>query len=141
MGTIRWSDVAKKKKKKKKFQLCIYNPLPHTLYRCVHTMPHSRMQHNGALPRGKTCSAYASKLITSTLKNNFLPTIFQFTKTMTLKLSTHHIPHQKLRLHYNRRQIFVQQTFDETNTLLIKFSCHVAICSKVVFTSDCISCK
>ncbi len=35
-----------------------------------------------ALPYGKSCSAYAAKLISSTLKKNFLPTIFQFTKTV-----------------------------------------------------------
>ncbi len=48
------------------------------ILRCVHTMPHIRMQHNAASPCGKNSSAYAAKLITSTLKKNFLPTIFQF---------------------------------------------------------------
>ncbi len=59
-------------------------------------MPRGRMQHNTALPCGKSCSAYATKLIMFTLKNNFLPTIFQFTKTMEWKTRTRHMPHQKL---------------------------------------------
>ncbi len=38
------------------------------------------------------------KLIMSTLKKNFLPTIFQFTKTVEWETCTHHMPHQKLHL-------------------------------------------
>ncbi len=45
-----------------------------------------------------------------------------------MKLPTHHMLHQKLRLHYCWWQILVRQTFDETVTLPIKFSCHTAFC-------------
>ncbi len=34
--------------------------------RCVHTIPRGKMQHTAALPRGKTCSAYAATAIAST---------------------------------------------------------------------------
>ncbi len=60
----------------------------------VHTMPHSRMQHNEVLPPDKNFSAYAAKLIMSALKNDFLPTIFQFTKTVNEK-HVHIICHTK----------------------------------------------
>ncbi len=43
-----------------------------------------------------------------------------------LKPLTHHMPPQKLILHYRRRQISTQQTFDETATLPIEFSCRTA---------------
>ncbi len=36
------------------------------LLRYVHTMPCGRMQHNAALPCGKSCSAYAANAIAST---------------------------------------------------------------------------
>ncbi len=67
-----------------------------TAERWVHTMPHGRMQHNMALLRGKSRSPYASELITSILKNNFLPTIFQFTKSVKWETCTHHVLCQKL---------------------------------------------
>ncbi len=41
---------------------------------------------------------YAAKLISTTLRNNFLPTIFQFTKTVKRETRTHHMPCQKFRL-------------------------------------------
>ncbi len=44
------------------------------ILRCVHTMPHGRMQHTAALPHGKSCSAYAANAIASTWKTNFLQT-------------------------------------------------------------------
>ncbi len=50
-------------------------------------------------------SAYAAKLITSTLKKNFLPTIFQFMKTVERETCTHYMPHQKLCPHYSWWQI------------------------------------
>ncbi len=43
-------------------------------------MPRSRMQHTTALPRGKSCSAYAANSIVSTLKKNFLQTYFRLQK-------------------------------------------------------------
>ncbi len=45
-------------------------------WRCVHAMPHDRMQHNTTLPRGRSCSAYAARLIMSTLKKNFCQLYF-----------------------------------------------------------------
>ncbi len=54
--------------------------------RCVHTMPRSRMQHMAALLRGKSCSAYATNSIASTLKNNFLQTQKLRNKTSELRL-------------------------------------------------------
>ncbi len=44
------------------------------------TMPRGRMQHTAALPRGKSCSAYAASAITSTWKKNFLQTFFRLQK-------------------------------------------------------------
>ncbi len=49
-------------------------------------MPHGRMQHTAPLPWGKSCSAYAVNLFASTLKNNFLLSIFRVTKTVKLML-------------------------------------------------------
>ncbi len=93
-------------------------------------MLHGRMQHNVALSHNKSCLAMnVTKLITSALKKNFLPTIFQFTETVTLKFPTHHKPHQKLCLHYSWRHISIWQTVDETGTLPIEFLCHVAFCN------------
>ncbi len=43
-------------------------------------MPLSRMQHTAALPRGKSCSAYAANAIVSTWKKNFLQTFFRLQK-------------------------------------------------------------
>ncbi len=48
--------------------------------RCVHTMPHGRMQHTAALPCGKSCSAYAANAIASTWKKNSLQTFFRLPK-------------------------------------------------------------
>ncbi len=79
-------------------------------------MPHCRMQHNAALLLGKSCSAYTAKLITSKLKKNYLPTIFIFTKTVEWETPKHHMPHQKLHLHYSWWQILARQTFDDTDT-------------------------
>ncbi len=59
---------------------------------CVHS--HYAAWRNAALPHGKSCSAYAAKLISSTLKKNFLLTIFQFTKTVDEK-HVHIICHGK----------------------------------------------
>ncbi len=41
-------------------------------------MPHGKMQHTAALPRGKICSAYAANAIAST----FFADLFQVTKTV-----------------------------------------------------------
>ncbi len=60
------------------------------------TLCRSRMQHITTLVLGKSCSAYAAKLITSTLKKNFLPTVFQFTKTVEWETRTQHMLCQKL---------------------------------------------
>ncbi len=49
-------------------------------------MPRSRMQHIAALPCGKSCSAYAANWFASTLKNYFLLTTVQVTKTVELIL-------------------------------------------------------
>ncbi len=38
------------------------------------------MQHTAALPRGKSCSAYAANAIASTWKNNILQTFFRLPK-------------------------------------------------------------
>ncbi len=48
--------------------------------RYVHTMPRGRMQHTAALPRSKSCSAYAAHAIASTWKKNFLQTFFGLPK-------------------------------------------------------------
>ncbi len=50
-------------------------------------MPHGRMQHIAAMPRSRSCSAYAANLFASTLKKNFSLTIFQVTKTVQLTLN------------------------------------------------------
>ncbi len=47
---------------------------------------------------------------------------------LILKSFIHHIPHQKLHLHYSWQQILVQQTYEEIDILPIEFSCHVACC-------------
>ncbi len=103
---------------------------PSLTFRCVHTMSHGRMKHNTALPHDKNCLVYATKLITVPLKNNFLSLIFQFIETVERETHMHHIPHQKLRVHCSWWQISVQQTFDETDTLSIKFQAprHSTIC-------------
>ncbi len=44
------------------------------ILRCVDTMLSGRMQHTAALPRGKSCSAYAANAIASPWKKNFLQT-------------------------------------------------------------------
>ncbi len=73
---------------------------------------------------------YATKLITSTLKNNFLPTIFQFTKTVELKTCTHQMPCQKLCLptidgRYRHSKSLMRLTFCQSNFHAAQ---HSAIC-------------
>ncbi len=46
----------------------------------------------------KSCSAYAAKLISSTLKKNFVSTISQFTKTVKQETRTYYMLRQKLNL-------------------------------------------
>ncbi len=91
--------------------------------RCVHTIPHGRMQHNTTLPYGKSCMACATKLFTSTFKKNFLPTIIQFAKTVEQEIRAHYMLHQKLHLHCSWWQVSAQQTFDDTDTLPTEFLC------------------
>ncbi len=43
-------------------------------------MPRGRMQHTAALPRGKSCSAYAANAIASAWKKNFTQTFFRLPK-------------------------------------------------------------
>ncbi len=59
---------------------------------------HYAMRQNVAFLSGRSSSAYVTKLITSTLKKNFLPKIFQFTKTVQWKTCTNYMMRQKLRL-------------------------------------------
>ncbi len=95
-------------------------------------MPRGRMQHNAALPRGKSCSAYATKLIPSTLKR-ILSTIFQFTKTVEQETRMHHMPCQKLCLttvdgKYRRGKPLMRLTLCQSNFIPCSILQHAAVC-------------
>ncbi len=70
---------------------------------------------------------YAAKFITSTLRKNFLPTRFQFTRTVERETHTHHMPQQKLRLitvggKYQCDEFFMRPTFCQSNFLAVRHS-------------------
>ncbi len=99
--------------------------------RRIHTMPRGRTQDPAAVPRGKSCSAYALNSIASTLKKNFLLTYFRLQKLWNetsefclIFLSQTGWCH--FDTHYS--SYAAQQSFDETNILPIEFSCCMAFC-------------
>ncbi len=65
---------------------------------CVKVRLHYATRQNVTSLWEKSCSEYATKLIISKLKKNFLSIIFQFTKTVKRETHTHHMPCQKLYL-------------------------------------------
>ncbi len=87
-------------------------------------MPCGRMQHTAALPRDKSCSAYAVNAIASTWKKNFLQTFYRLPKLWNeigklglIFFSNWLIPFWNPLLIIRR----CAASFDETDNLPIKF--------------------
>ncbi len=78
---------------------------------------------NAALSYGKSCSAYAAKLISSTLKKNFFWLYFSSQKLCMRNLYASYAE-PKIASRYSWRQMLARQTVDE-----IIFSCCTAFCS------------
>ncbi len=90
-------------------------------------MPRGRMQHTAALPRSKSCSAYAANAIASTWKKNFLQTCFRLPKLWNeiselglIFFSNWLMPF------WNPLLICRAVSFDATDNLPIKFLGHAA---------------
>ncbi len=73
------------------------------------------------MPHGKSCSAYAAKLISSALKIIFCQLYFSLQKLFPVL--------SKIMSHFKWWQISVRQTFDETAIFSIEFSWHMAFCN------------
>ncbi len=91
-------------------------------------MPRGRMQHTAALPRGKSCSAYAANAIVSTWKNNFLQTFFRLQKlwNKTWELCLIFFSNWLIPFWNPLLTICCVASFDGTDNLQIKFLGSVA---------------
>ncbi len=92
-------------------------------------MLRGRMQHTAILPRGKSCSAYATNTIASTRKKNFLQTFFRLPKLWNKMANLVRFFSQTGWYHFETpysSYVTRAASFDGTDNLPIEFLDHAA---------------